>query len=54
MLGMLVLQIPDDERDQTIPRHVPMRHLVNWLILQFLVITTAYSGGLAYILTVPR
>ncbi|GFG33863.1 hypothetical protein Cfor_11507, partial [Coptotermes formosanus] len=51
---MLVLQIPDDERDQTIPRHVPMRHLVNWLILQFLVITTAYSGGLAYVLTLPR
>ena len=49
-----MLQIPDDERDQTLLRHAPMKHLVNWLILQFLVITTAYSGGLAYVLTLPR
>lgn len=53
-LGLLVLQVPDDERDQSIPRYVPMRHLVNWLILQFLVITTAYGGGLAMVLTLPR
>ncbi|XP_069676591.1 uncharacterized protein [Periplaneta americana] len=53
-LGLFVLQVPDDERDQTMPRHVPMRHLVNWLILQFLVITTAYGGGLASVLTLPR
>ncbi|KAJ9581492.1 hypothetical protein L9F63_023331 [Diploptera punctata] len=54
ILGLLVLQVPNDERNQSVPRLIPMRHLVNWLILQFVVITTAYGGGLAMVLTLPR
>ncbi|KAJ9599187.1 hypothetical protein L9F63_010318, partial [Diploptera punctata] len=52
--GLLVLQVPSDERDWSTPRYVPMRHLVTWLILFYFVVTTAYSGGLATVLTVPR
>ncbi|PSN57697.1 Ionotropic receptor 41a11 [Blattella germanica] len=52
--GLLVLQVPPDERDWSTPRFVPMRHLVTWLILFYFVVTTAYSGGLATVLTVPR
>ncbi|KAJ9599190.1 hypothetical protein L9F63_010321 [Diploptera punctata] len=52
--GLLVLQVPPDERDWSTPRYVPMRHLVTWLILFYFVVTTAYCGGLAMVLTVPR
>ena len=52
--GLLVLQVPPDERDWSTPRYVPMRHLVTWLILFYFVVTTAYCGGLATVLTVPR
>jgi hypothetical protein len=53
-MGMLVLQVPSDERDFSTPRHVPMRHLVTWLILFYFVVTTGYSAGLASVLTLPR
>ncbi|PSN57730.1 Ionotropic receptor 41a14 [Blattella germanica] len=53
-LGLLVLQVPPDERDWSTPRFVPMRHLITWLILFYFVVTTAYSGGLATVLTLPR
>ncbi|XP_021918219.1 glutamate receptor ionotropic, kainate 4-like [Zootermopsis nevadensis] len=53
-MGLLVLQVPPDERDFSTPRHVPMRHLVTWLILFYFVVTTAYCGGLATVLTLPR
>jgi hypothetical protein len=53
-VGLLVLQVPPDERDFSTPRHVPMRHLVTWLILFYFVVTTGYSAGLASVLTLPR
>ncbi|XP_069700783.1 glutamate receptor ionotropic, delta-2-like [Periplaneta americana] len=53
-MGLLVLQVPPDERDFSTPRHVPMRHLVTWLILFYFVVTTGYSAGLAAVLTMPR
>jgi hypothetical protein len=53
-MGLLVLQVPPDERDFSTPRHVPMRHLVTWLILFYFVVTTGYSAGLASVLTLPR
>ncbi|KAJ9599191.1 hypothetical protein L9F63_010322, partial [Diploptera punctata] len=53
-LGLLVLQVPSDERDWSTPRFVPMRHLIAWLIFFYFVVTTAYCGGLATVLTVPR
>ena len=52
--GLLVLQVPPDERDWSTPRFVPMRHLVTWLILFFFVVTTGYSAGLASVLTLPK
>jgi hypothetical protein len=53
-MGLLVLQVPPDERDFATPRYVPMRHLVTWLILFYFVVTTGYSAGLATVLTIPR
>ncbi|KAJ9599189.1 hypothetical protein L9F63_010320 [Diploptera punctata] len=53
-MGLLVLQVPPDERDWSTPRQVPMRHLVTWLILFFFVVTTGYSAGLASVLTLPK
>jgi hypothetical protein len=53
-VGLLVLQVPPDERDFSTLRHVPMRHLVTWLILFYFVVTTGYSAGLASVLTLPR
>ena len=53
-MGLLVLQVPPDERDFATPRFVPMRHLVTWLILFYFVVTTGYSAGLATVLTIPR
>ena len=53
-VGLLVLQVPPDERDYATPRYVPMRHLVTWLILFYFVLTTGYSAGLATVLTIPR
>ena len=52
--GLLVLQVPPDEREWSTPRYPPMRHLVTWLILFFFVVTTAYGGGLATVLTAPQ
>ncbi|PSN43557.1 hypothetical protein C0J52_03708 [Blattella germanica] len=52
-LGLLVLQTPPDER--TTNRLIgPNRHVLVWLTIMFLLITTSYSSGLASILTVPR
>ncbi|XP_023710035.1 probable glutamate receptor [Cryptotermes secundus] len=52
-LGLLVLQTPPDERRST--RNVgPNRHVLVWLTVMFLLITTSYGSGLASILTVPR
>ncbi|PSN57733.1 Ionotropic receptor 41a9 [Blattella germanica] len=53
-MGLVVLQVPPDERDWSTPRYVPMRHLVTWLILFYFVVTTGYGGGLASVLTLPR
>jgi hypothetical protein len=53
-MGLLVLQVPPDERDFATARYVPMRHLVTWLILFYFVVTTGYSAGLASVLTIPR
>jgi hypothetical protein len=52
-LGLLVLQTPTDERRST--RLVgPNRHVLVWLTIMFLLITTSYGSGLASILTLPR
>lgn len=52
-LGLLVLQTPPDERKTT--RLVgPTRHVLVWLTIMFLLITTSYGSGLASVLTVPR
>jgi hypothetical protein len=50
-LGLLVLQAPDEERSS---QYVPLRHLLAWLMVFFLLINSIYSGGLASVLTVPR
>jgi hypothetical protein len=53
-VGLLVLQVPPDERYFATPRYLPMRHLVTWLILFYFVVTTGYCAGLATLLTIPR
>jgi hypothetical protein len=50
-LGLLVLQVPDEERS---PQYLPLRHLLAWFMVFFLLINSIYSGGLASVLTVPR
>ncbi|PSN57696.1 Ionotropic receptor 41a13 [Blattella germanica] len=53
-MGLLVLQVPPDERDYSTTRYVPLRHLVTWLILLYFLVTTGYSAGLASVLTLPK
>ena len=52
-LGLLVLQTPPDERTSTRITG-PTRHVLVWLTVMFLLITTSYGSGLASILTIPR
>ncbi|PSN50071.1 Ionotropic receptor 41a3 [Blattella germanica] len=49
--GLLLLQSPSVE---TQPLYVPLRHLVTWLMVYYLLVNSIYSGGLAAVLTVPR
>ncbi|KAJ9598703.1 hypothetical protein L9F63_010613 [Diploptera punctata] len=53
-LGLLVLQTPPDERITASRMTGPNRHVLIWLSIMFLLITSSYSSGLASILTVPR
>lgn len=49
--GLLLLQSPSEEKA---PQYSPLRHLVTWLMVYFLLVNSIYSGGLASVLTVPR
>ncbi|XP_068084386.1 uncharacterized protein [Anabrus simplex] len=52
-LGLLVLQTPDSERHEG--REVgPTRHVLSWLLIVFVLVTSSYSSGLASVLAVPR
>jgi hypothetical protein len=48
---LLLLQALDEDRS---PQYVPLRHLLAWLNVFFLLINSIYSGGLSSVLTVPR
>jgi len=50
-VGLLVLQVPHEERA---PEYAPLRHLLAWFMVFFLLVNSVYSGGLASVLTVPR
>nr|ALA15330.1 ionotropic receptor 6 [Locusta migratoria] len=52
-VGLLVLQTPDVERRHT--RVVgPTRHVLSWLLITYLLVTSSYGGGLSSVLTIPR
>ncbi|KAJ9578221.1 hypothetical protein L9F63_005551 [Diploptera punctata] len=54
MTQILVEQAPDGNLNSNKKGHSAMRHLITWFILLYYLVTTAYAGGLACILTLPR
>ncbi|KAJ4428660.1 hypothetical protein ANN_25653 [Periplaneta americana] len=53
-MGMFVEQSPPDTADQKDRTHTPIRQLVSTTLLYALLLSTAYSSGLASVLTVPQ
>ncbi|KAJ9578617.1 hypothetical protein L9F63_005107, partial [Diploptera punctata] len=49
--GLLFLQSPSEDKT---PQYAPLRHLITWLMVYFLLVNSIYSGGLSSVLTVPR
>nr|CAD7604481.1 unnamed protein product [Timema genevievae] len=53
-VGYVLQQSPADVKDPQAPQNTPLRHLVTWLLVVFLLVASVYSGGLASVLTVPK